>query len=62
MKPGAHVDQTALFGRVGDRPVDVAAVSHRIAAAFEIGDRPPAIAELVLGTVDQVDPTSFGDT
>jgi hypothetical protein len=40
----------------------VAAVSRRIANAFEIGDRPPAIPELVLGTVDQVDPRSFGDT
>ena len=47
---------------VGDRRVDVAAVSHRIAAAFEIGDRPPSIPELVLGTVDQVDPTSFDNT
>lgn len=46
---------------VGERPVDVARISRRIETTFEIGDRPPPIPELVLGTVDQVDPTSFTD-
>ena len=45
---------------VGERRIDVALISRRIEAAFEIGDRQPTIPELVLGTVDQVDPTSFG--
>jgi thymidine phosphorylase len=43
---------------VGDRPVDITAMSRRIAAAFEISDRRPQVPELVLGTVDEVDPGS----
>jgi thymidine phosphorylase len=44
---------------VGERPVDIDAISRRIATAFEIGDEQTMAPELVLGTVDQVDPTSF---
>jgi pyrimidine-nucleoside phosphorylase len=41
---------------IGDRPVDVAAASRRIEASFEIGSHEVPVPELVLGTVDEVDP------
>jgi pyrimidine-nucleoside phosphorylase len=41
---------------LGGRPVDEPAMCRRIGAAFELGDDPPAAFELVVGTVDEVDP------
>jgi pyrimidine-nucleoside phosphorylase len=46
---------------VGERVVDADAISRRIETAVEIGDHRPPIPELVLGTVEQVDPTSLGN-
>lgn len=43
---------------IGERPVDEDALARRIAVAFEIGDAPTTVPELVLGTVDEVDPTA----
>jgi pyrimidine-nucleoside phosphorylase len=44
---------------LGERPVDADALARRIAAAFEIGATPSAVPELVLGTVDEVDPSAL---
>jgi pyrimidine-nucleoside phosphorylase len=44
---------------VGDRDVDTDVLAHRIGAAFEIADAPPKVPDLILGTVDEVDPTLF---
>ncbi len=38
-----------------DRPLDVAALEHRLAAAFEVSDVEPTPDELIVGTVDEVD-------
>ena len=42
---------------IGARHVDVDSLAHRIGSAFEISDTRPEVLELVLGTVDEVDPT-----
>jgi len=44
---------------LGDRPVDAGALARRIAAAFEISAAPAPVPELVLGTVDEVDPDAL---
>jgi thymidine phosphorylase len=44
---------------IGDRPVDADVLAHRIGSAFSIADAPPTVPALVLGTVDEVDPTTF---
>jgi len=44
---------------IGDRPVDVEATLRRIANAFEISEQRPEVPELILGTVDEVDPSNF---
>jgi pyrimidine-nucleoside phosphorylase len=44
---------------LGERRVDVDGLVQRIAAAFEIAASPAAVPVLVLGTVDEVDPTTF---
>lgn len=43
---------------LGDRAVDADALGHRIASAFTIGNQPIPVPKLVLGTVDEVDPTA----
>jgi pyrimidine-nucleoside phosphorylase len=43
---------------IGERQVDVASLARRIASAFEISDTPIEVPRLVLGTVDEVDPTT----
>ena len=43
---------------IGDREADVAGLSHRIATAFEISATRREPPELVLGTVDEVDPSA----
>ncbi len=45
----------------GDRRVDVDSLTHRVGTAFEIVEAPSEIPELVLGTVDEVDPTAFSN-
>lgn len=44
---------------IGDRPVDAEATVRRIADAFEISGQQPEVPELILGTVDEVDPSNF---
>jgi pyrimidine-nucleoside phosphorylase len=41
---------------IGERHVDVENLAHRIGTAFEVSETPPEVPELVLGTVDDVDP------
>ncbi len=44
---------------IGERHVDVESLIHRTGAAFEIAAAPPVVPALVLGTVDEVDPTAI---
>jgi len=43
---------------IGERQVDVETLARRVCEAFEIAEAPPEVQELVLGTVDEVDPSS----
>ena len=43
---------------IGERQVDVANLAQRIEAAFEISDAEIEVPKLVLGPVDEVDPTT----
>ena len=44
---------------IGDRQVDVDSLARRVEEAFEIDVAPAEVPELVLGTVDEVDPAAF---
>ena len=44
---------------IGDRQVDVESLAHRVGEAFEIAETSTEVPELILGTVDEVDPTAF---
>ncbi len=56
---GVERGQPLATLEIGERMVDVESLARRIAAAFEIAETPSDAPELVLGTVDQVDPTAF---
>jgi len=57
---GDRVDegQSVAVLELGDRKVDADSLAHRIASAFTIGSDPAPASPLVLGTVDEVDPTA----
>ena len=44
---------------IGERPVDVENVSRRVGSAFEITDAAIEVPRLVLGPVDEVDPSAW---
>lgn len=50
--------QPIAFLELGERPVDVATAAARVASAFAIGAEPVPPPQLVLGTVDEVDPAA----
>jgi pyrimidine-nucleoside phosphorylase len=52
-----EVGQPIATVELGEREVDVAAVTARVRAAIEVGDAPTETPQLVLGTVDQVQST-----
>jgi pyrimidine-nucleoside phosphorylase len=56
---GVEQGQPLATLEIGERQVDVESLTHRIGSAFEVSETRPEALELVLGTVDEVDPTPF---